>query len=102
MVAEYEASGLGREEFCRERGLGLSTLGRYRKRRQQERDEAVGPRRWVAVDLSGPRQAAASVAASGLAVVLASGRRIEAGRGLDAKSPSGTHGPCSAEGGLLH
>src|ERR1035441_958157 len=35
MVAEYEASGLGRGEFCRERGLSLSTLLRYRKRPAQ-------------------------------------------------------------------
>jgi len=30
LVAEYESSGLSRSEFCRERGLGLSTLDRYR------------------------------------------------------------------------
>src|ERR1035441_5751283 len=32
LVAEYEASGLGRGEFCRVRGLRLSTVVRYRKR----------------------------------------------------------------------
>ncbi len=30
LVAEYESSGLSRIDFCRERGLGLSTLDRYR------------------------------------------------------------------------
>ena len=29
LVAEYESSGLSRNEFCRERGLSLSTLSRY-------------------------------------------------------------------------
>ena len=32
LVAEFEVSGLSRIEFCRERGLVLSTLGRYRRR----------------------------------------------------------------------
>ena len=87
LVTEFEAGGLGREEFCRERGLVSSTLARYRKRRQQEQGEATaGPGRWVAVELAGSHQAGASKAASGLAVVLASGRRIEVGRGFDAKT----------------
>jgi hypothetical protein len=38
------------------------------------------------VELAGSHQAGASKAASGLAVVLASGRRIEVGRGFDAKT----------------
>jgi len=86
LVVEYEASGLGREEFCLQHGLALSTLARYRKRRRQERAEAPGPSRWVAVELSGSHQAAVSGAASGLAVVLSSGRRIEVGRGFDANT----------------
>ena len=81
LVAEYEASGIGQEEFCRQHGLALSTLARYRKWRQ-ERGEAVGPGRWVAVELAGSPQAGAS----GLAVVLAGGRRIEVGRGFDART----------------
>ena len=86
LVTEYEASGLGRVEFCREHGLALSTLARYRKRRQQEQGETGGPDRWVAVELAGSHQAGANKAASGLAVVLASGRRIEVGRGFDAQT----------------
>src|ERR1017187_5940156 len=31
-VAEYEASALSRADFCRQRGLSLATLARYRKR----------------------------------------------------------------------
>ena len=82
LVAEYEASGLGQEEFCLKHGLALSTLARYRKRRQQQL-EAGGGSRWVAVELSDPNQATVSAAGSGLAVVLSGGRRIEVGRGFD-------------------
>jgi hypothetical protein len=32
LVKEYEASGLGRQEFCTKQGLSLSTLNRHRKR----------------------------------------------------------------------
>ena len=41
-----------------------------------------GPSRWLAVELSGAHLAGAS----GLAVVLTGGRRIEVGRGFDAKT----------------
>lgn len=69
---------MSQEEFCRQHELALSTLARYRKW-QQQRGEAVSPSRWVAVELSRPNSAG-----SGLAVVLAGGRRIEVGRGFDA------------------
>jgi hypothetical protein len=80
LVAEYEASGLTRVEFCRTRGLSLATLARYRKRQAQ-----VSPapeNRWVAVEVTGAGPA--SPAASGLAVALPDGLRIEIGRGFDA------------------
>ena len=32
LVAEYEASGLKRAEFCQQRGLVVGTLDKYRKR----------------------------------------------------------------------
>jgi hypothetical protein len=82
LVAEFEASGLGREEFCRGHGLAFSTLARYRKRRERGQGEGTGPSRWLAVDLAGSPPAGAS----GLALVLRSGRRIEVGRGFDAKT----------------
>jgi hypothetical protein len=84
LVTEFEASGLGREEFCRERGLVSSTLARYRKRWRQERGDAAGPSRWVAVELADSHQPGASKAASGLTVALASGVRIEIAPGFDA------------------
>jgi len=78
VVAEYEASGLSRQEFCLKHGVALVTLDRYRKRRRQP-EEASGSSRWVAVELSG-----GSGPGSALAVVLLSGRRIEVKRGFDA------------------
>ena len=82
LVVEYEASGMSREEFCRKHGLALSTLARYQRRREQGQVEGAGPSRWLAVELSG----AHPEGASGLAVVLTGGRRIEVRRGFDAQT----------------
>ena len=81
VVAEYESSGLSRIEFCRERGLALSTLGRYRSR--QGRQTAAGGNALLAVELSGRVPAPIAANGSALAVVLRSGRRIEVGGGFD-------------------
>ena len=80
MVVEYEAGGMSREEFCHKHGLALSTLARYQRRREQGQDENAGPGRWLPVGLSG----ACPADASGLAVVLRGGLRIEVERGFDA------------------
>ena len=85
LVAEYEASGLGRTAFCQERGLSLSTLSRYRKRQEQTAGEAAEGKRWLAVEVAGT-VVAGGEKASGLAVVLPGGRRIEVGRGFDAET----------------
>ena len=82
LVVEYEASGLSQVEFCREQGLSLATLARYRKRQTQE-SPAAGDR-WVEVKGSAARPALGIPASSRLAVALRSGRRIEVGRGFDA------------------
>ena len=81
IVAEYESSGLSRIEFCRERGLGLSTLGRYRSR--QGRQAPTGSGALLAVEVSGRAPAPVAATGSALAVVLRGGRRIEVGRGFD-------------------
>ncbi len=83
LAAEFEASGLSRREFCRTRELNVSTLDGYRKRLRQRQSEASGVERWVAVEVAGANPEAGA-AASGLAVVLAKGRRIEVSRGFDA------------------
>lgn len=81
VVAEYESSGLSQVEFCRERGIALSTLGRYRSR--QQRQARTGGNALLAVEVSGRAPAPIGATGSGLAVVLRSGRRIEVGRGFD-------------------
>src|SRR6266568_3266197 len=81
IVAEYESSGLSRIEFCRERGVALSTLGRYRSR--QGREAAAGSNVLLAVEVSRRVPAPITATSSALAVVLRSGRRIEVGRGFD-------------------
>jgi hypothetical protein len=87
LLAEYETSGLGRVEFCRRRGLSLSTLARYRK--QQAQGDAGTGSRWLAVEVSGAvagLESGASRANSGLALALSGGRRIEIGRDFDART----------------
>ena len=64
VVAEYETSGLSRIEFCRERGVALSTLGRYRSR--QQRQAPAG----MAVEVCGRAPAPMTAGGSALAVVL--------------------------------
>jgi hypothetical protein len=82
LVAESDACGMSRVEFCQKHGLALSTLASYQGRWKQARDDNAGPSRWLAVELSGAHPAGAS----GLAVVLTDGRRIEVGRVFDAQT----------------
>jgi hypothetical protein len=81
LVAEYESSGLSRIDFCRERGLGLSTLDRYRTRRKGQ--APAGRNALLTVEVSGRAPALGVGTGSALAVVLRGGRRIEVGRGFD-------------------
>jgi transcriptional regulator with XRE-family HTH domain len=84
LVAEYGASGLSQVEFCRKQGLSLATLARYRKRRAE--DSPAAGNRWVEVKESAARPVLGGPVGSGLAVALPSGRRIEIGRGFDART----------------
>jgi hypothetical protein len=84
LVDEYEASGLSRVDFCRERGLSLATLARYRKR-QAQANTAPGVR-WLEVEVSGNGPAPESGGTSGLTVALKHGRRIEIARRFDART----------------
>ena len=84
LAAEYETSGLSRTDFCRERGLSLSTLARYRKRQAQA--NATPAVHWLEVEASGKSRASGNAAASGLTVALPSGRRIEIARAFDART----------------
>ncbi len=84
VAGEYEASGLSCVEFCRQHGLSLATLARYRKRRVQ--GQAAPADRWVAVEVAGASSTLASRWNSGLAVALPSGRRIEVRCGFDSRT----------------
>jgi len=79
LAAEYEASGLTREEFCRQKNLPLKTLCRYVTRYRKQKVEGSEPQRWVEAEVVGSNGCGAE-----LAVLLASGRRIEVRRGFDA------------------
>ena len=84
VAGEYEGSGLSRVEFCRKHGLSLATLARYRKRQAQ--GKAAPGNGWLAVEVSAATSTLESRGNSGLAVVLPGGRRIEVGRGFDART----------------
>jgi len=83
LIVEFEASGLRRDEFCRTRGMALSTLRRHLKKHGLGEAGVKSGGRLVAVELSrkdpnrNPRTACA------LEVVLSSGRRIEVRREFD-------------------
>ena len=78
MAAEYEASGLNRQEFCDQRGVPLKTLARYVTRSRRARDGNDGVPKWVAVEV-----AAGDGNTGELVVILNGGRRIEVRRGFD-------------------
>ena len=83
LVAEFEASGLMRQEFCRQRGLAIGTLDKYRRRVHKRRSMAA-PMVAVEVVPSPAREASGgSDQDSSFVVESRSGRRIEVRRGFD-------------------
>ncbi|MDP2852533.1 MAG: hypothetical protein Q8O23_03905 [Gallionella sp.] len=86
LVAEFEASGLSRLEFCSSRRLGLATLARYQKWHREAGGETSPGNHWVSVEVAGAGPGPASWAGSGLAISLPAGRRIDVGRGFDAQT----------------
>jgi transcriptional regulator with XRE-family HTH domain len=78
LAAEFEASGLRREEFCSRVGLSAQTLARYIAQRRREQAVTNPTQRWVAVEIAEPRSEGAE-----LTVVLSRSRRIEVKRGFD-------------------
>jgi hypothetical protein len=83
LVVEFEASGLRRNEFCRIRGMALSTLRRHLKNHDSVKAGVKASCRLMAVELSrqDPNRNPGTVCA--LEVVLSSGRRIEVRREFD-------------------
>jgi hypothetical protein len=80
LAAEYEASGLTREAFCRERDVPLNTLCRYVARYRRQKAGTNQSPRLVQVEVA----ARAKVGSGALTVVLPGGRRIEVNDGFDA------------------
>jgi hypothetical protein len=78
LAAEYEASGLSRQEFCDQRDVPLKTLARYLVRFRREKNGHDGAPEWVAVEV-----ATRGGSTGELVVVLDGGRRIEVRRGFD-------------------
>lgn len=86
LVAEYESSGLSPTEFCRQKGMNRMTLQAYQLRQQEAPGETAGRKRWLAVEVSGGNSAEVGGGASGLAVLLPGGCRVEISREFDADS----------------
>jgi hypothetical protein len=84
LLAEYQASGLSQMAFCRQAGLSLATLARYRKR--QAEGKATSGSGWLAVEVTGGQKGPGMGASSGLALTMAGGLRIEIGRGFDSRT----------------
>ncbi len=87
LVAEYEASGLTRDEFCQQHDLSVAALDKYRQRVQKWARAGAGPMLPVEVALS-PAQGSSCAARGegGLVVESRSGRHIEVSRGFDAET----------------
>ena len=83
LVVEFEASGLRRNEFCRTRGMALSTLRRHLKNHASGKAGLKAGCQLVAVELSRPGRDRNPGTACALEVVLSSGRRIEVRREFD-------------------
>jgi hypothetical protein len=87
LVDLYCVSGMGRKEFRRSHGLGLSTLNRHLKN-QHKRQRASGedeskPHRLVAVEVAAVSPATEIKPAGVLTVLLSNRRRVEVQRGFD-------------------
>ena len=83
LVAEYERSGLSPTSFCRQKGMNRMTLQAYQLRQPEAAGETTSGKRWLAVEVSGATAVGGGGGASGLAVLLPGGGRIEIGRGFD-------------------
>src|SRR5260370_2419134 len=87
----YRTSGMGRSEFCRSHGLGLSTLTRYLKKQQNRQSPAgsngVEQSRLVAVQLASPVTTVSTGEYPGrLPVLLSDRRRLEVCHGFHSQT----------------
>jgi len=78
LAAEYEVSGLSREEFCRQKEMPLKTLAHYVTRYRKQQASGSESQRWIPVEMAGQ-----SGQGGELSVLLSGVRRIEVKRGFD-------------------
>jgi hypothetical protein len=85
IVAEFEASELTRQAFCSQRGLSVTALDKYRRRRHDGSPSRQVPMIPVQLCSRIPEASSldAEVGGALLLVELRSGRRIEVRRGFD-------------------
>jgi transposase-like protein len=84
MVREYKSSGLNRSQFCRRQGLTLGVLNRHLRLLATSGSGGRSGDGLVAVELTDQKVGGERAASSGLALVLARGRRIAVSAGFDA------------------
>lgn len=80
LAAEYEASGLSRQEFCQKQNVAFKTLARYivqRRKRAAAAEPSASPR-LVRVQVEPPQESE-----SELTVIVAGGRRLAVKRHFD-------------------
>jgi hypothetical protein len=83
LVIEFEASGAGASDFCRNHKLSRNVLYRHLQRRRLGKAERQKPQRLVAVSLVEAQDQAEIRQGCALEVVLGNGRRIQVGRDFE-------------------
>jgi hypothetical protein len=83
LVVEFEASGLRCSEFCRDRGMALSTLRRHLKKNGSGKGGARPSSRLVPVEVVKADRNTNAETIAGLEVILSGGRRIAVGHQFD-------------------
>lgn len=84
LVAEFASSGMTETEFCQTRGLSRSTLYRHLRQQRIHAQSIPANTQLVPVELAAAPRREVNNNGSGLAVVLASGRKIEVAQAFDA------------------
>ena len=84
LVAEFASSGMTETEFCRSRGLSRTTLYRHLTHQRIHAQAVSANAQLVPVELAAAPRREVNNNGSGLAVVLASGRKIEVAQAFDA------------------
>jgi hypothetical protein len=84
LVEEYLRSGLSLKAFCQQHDLDRSTLARRWQQRQNPTAQDAQTSGWVRVELAPQPDPLPVAAPSGVALVVAGGRRIELARNFDA------------------